>query len=84
MTTIETVGSIVGISAGVLGIFAAVRSELKDRRNRRELAAKDAEMVKKEIAHLKMKTNIHQDDIEKLEKRFNDFMSDMLKYFQIK
>jgi hypothetical protein len=84
MTPIETVGAIVGISAGVIGIIAAINAEVKERRNQRELAAKELEKMKREISGLMAKSKIQREDIEKLENRFNDFMSDLLKYFQIK
>jgi hypothetical protein len=60
MTPIETVGAIVGISAGVIGIIAAINAEVKERRNQRELAAKELEKMKREISGLMAKSKFKE------------------------
>lgn len=78
MTPIEVVGAILGIGTGTAAILAAINAEIKAKVKR------ETEMLRKEIISLKKEAKASKDNHEKLEERFNDFMIDMIKYFQIK
>lgn len=84
MTNLETVGAIVGTSAGVLGIIFAINNHFKEKERDKEKIREDYEVLRRELNNLKTKDSIREIDVQRLEERFNQFMNDMLKYFQIK
>lgn len=78
MTPIEVVGAILGIGTGTAAILAAINAHIKSK------LKSETEMLRREIVGLKKEAKTSRENHEKLETRFNEFMSDMFKYFQIK
>lgn len=84
MTTLEILGAIVSMAVGLVGIGVSVHGFYQKRREKKEKLVEEAITLQLRIKALEEDNEQSKNDIRELRSQYDEFMHDMLKYFQIR